>query len=166
MLTNGNHSFYGMTLTPAHGDPIRAVQGDEIIVVLGTAAQAAHAAMDPGQMAQYHDAIFMIEQVLRSVANRVAPRGTVLQGLSKADHDSVMEHDHNNAGFWRGGGYGAPAPITGIIVPRAAAAKIKFNGFGGASVPTGHNCSRCGTHNEYAAPNQPDGSYVCYGCRP
>lgn len=31
---------------------------------------------------------------------------------------------------------------------------------------TGHTCAKCKTFNEYAASNQPDGSYVCFGCRP
>ena len=32
--------------------------------------------------------------------------------------------------------------------------------------PSGCNCKRCGAANEYAAPNQADGTYLCYGCRP
>lgn len=32
--------------------------------------------------------------------------------------------------------------------------------------PTGFSCCRCQTFNEYAAPNQADGTYLCYGCRP
>lgn len=26
-------------------------------------------------------------------------------------------------------------------------------------------CTKCKTINEYAEPNQPDGTYICYGCR-
>lgn len=26
-------------------------------------------------------------------------------------------------------------------------------------------CSRCNMQNDYAEPNQPDGSYICFGCR-
>jgi hypothetical protein len=27
------------------------------------------------------------------------------------------------------------------------------------------NCDKCGTVNEFAEPNMPDGSYRCYSCR-
>jgi hypothetical protein len=30
---------------------------------------------------------------------------------------------------------------------------------------TGFNCKRCNEKNDYAAANQPDGSYVCFNCR-
>lgn len=31
--------------------------------------------------------------------------------------------------------------------------------------PEGHNCARCGEYYEYAKPNQPNGSFKCWGCR-
>jgi hypothetical protein len=31
--------------------------------------------------------------------------------------------------------------------------------------PGGCNCRKCNMKNEFAAPNQKDGSYVCYTCR-
>jgi hypothetical protein len=31
--------------------------------------------------------------------------------------------------------------------------------------PKGMKCSRCGNGNDYAEPNSPDGSFVCYTCR-
>ncbi len=43
---------------------------------------------------------------------------------------------------------GAPAPPTPKV-----------------SKDTGFNCSRCNERNEYAEANQPDGTYLCYGCR-
>jgi hypothetical protein len=34
------------------------------------------------------------------------------------------------------------------------------------STPAGqHVCSKCNEKNEYAEPNQSDGSYICYNCR-
>lgn len=29
----------------------------------------------------------------------------------------------------------------------------------------GCNCKKCKEHNEYAEPNQSDGSFICYSCR-
>lgn len=31
--------------------------------------------------------------------------------------------------------------------------------------PGGSVCRKCHERNQYAAPNQKDGSYICYGCR-
>lgn len=37
------------------------------------------------------------------------------------------------------------------------------SGFG--CVAYGCVCKKCNAKNEYAEPNEPDGSYVCYDCR-
>lgn len=34
-----------------------------------------------------------------------------------------------------------------------------------APTPTSQLCKKCNDLNEFAEPNQPDGSYLCFGCR-
>jgi hypothetical protein len=33
------------------------------------------------------------------------------------------------------------------------------------AIVNGCACKRCGEYNDYAAPNQPDGKFLCFGCR-
>ena len=42
---------------------------------------------------------------------------------------------------------------------------IKLIKGNGATHNTILSCKKCGTKNEYAEPNQPDNTYICYGCR-
>ncbi len=46
-------------------------------------------------------------------------------------------------------------------------ATIKVTGFmtAKATLKTGYNCSKCNFKNDYAASNQPNGTYLCYECR-
>lgn len=48
---------------------------------------------------------------------------------------------------------------TTVTVPLTSSSVAAF------APPGGSTCVRCKITNEYAAPNQKDGTYVCYSCR-
>lgn len=50
------------------------------------------------------------------------------------------------------------SPPTVPVTPKAAVSPS-------VSLSDGMHCKKCNEKNEYADPNQPDGTYVCYGCR-
>lgn len=49
-------------------------------------------------------------------------------------------------------------PFLGLI-PKGKATVTGIDRLGGCV------CKKCNTSNEYAAPNQDDGTYICFGCR-
>lgn len=72
---------------------------------------------------------------------------------------NAIKAAHNQAGT------GTSNPFLGLL-PKSAPnnfmvgqnGKLTFTG-------TGCVCKKCNTSNEYAAPNQDDGTYICFGCR-
>jgi hypothetical protein len=58
-----------------------------------------------------------------------------------------------------------PAPATPVPPGTSPYDPARFSS-GKAAPKTGHTCARCQSYNEYASANRPDGTYVCFGCRP
>ena len=64
----------------------------------------------------------------------------------------------------------AVAPVNTTVSGRAVAGAFFGIKRGGAAdishaPPGGCICARCNMKNEYAGPNQPDGTYKCFDCR-
>lgn len=60
---------------------------------------------------------------------------------------------------------GCQNKVTTVLTGPVAAIKVTTSPVRMAP-PGGMVCKRCSIRNEYAGPNQSDGKYLCYGCRP
>lgn len=60
-------------------------------------------------------------------------------------------------------------PSTGNATPSTGNTPIKgwgpTNNITPNTVSGGMNCKKCNAYNQYAAPNQADGTFICYSCR-
>lgn len=54
---------------------------------------------------------------------------------------------------------------TGVIALRRAMSAQQYSPTAVQAKTDGEVCGVCNSRNEFASPNQPDGSYICYGCR-
>ena len=72
-----------------------------------------------------------------------------------AKKNKVFNKKHAKQNIW----LIATDMVLNSVIADQEAAEIKNNSSNGCT------CRECGNYNEYAIPNQVDGSFVCFSCR-
>lgn len=100
----------------------------------------------------------------------------VIRSLKDGEIQYIDKSDPNNCKAWVGPPGCSPYNPFATTVQKNRPGPPNFSGLSAwlpsavvdsASVvyPAGVTCSKCKLKNEYGAPNQPGGGYICYECR-
>ena len=129
------------------GGGLYTVGPDHAIFFLGKAAHDTWGNFDVKELDEWYDLVDRMEMLLERAAARQLAMLALPTPASPAQPVAVAS---------------STAVLRGMYPQKAH----KYTGPTlSPPAPTGLSCSRCNNHNEYAQANQPDGTYMCYGCR-
>lgn len=103
-------------------------------------------------------------------SNQINPDPVIVIGVSSTTTPIINTGgvSINNSGVMNNGGaiyYTGSTIASTYYIPCSIAASEETDTVADPIASNGCSCARCKEFNEYAEPNQPNNTFVCYACR-